>query len=123
MSSALKRRFNIVVLPAPADMQTEIDIVKTRVAQMSDSFRLNSALPDDSAFEKVVTIFRELRNGQTLDGQIKLKTTSGVQLGGGTDIKRSVAYCSELVSKPEKTTMFIVTTCTRAEIGTDLSAG
>ncbi|MGN0695957.1 MAG: AAA family ATPase [Oscillospiraceae bacterium] len=78
MSSALKRRFNIVVLPAPADMQTEIDIVKTRVAQMSDSFRLNSALPDDSAFEKVVTIFRELRNGQTLDGQIKLKPTSGV---------------------------------------------
>ncbi|MGN1416024.1 MAG: AAA family ATPase [Oscillospiraceae bacterium] len=78
MSSALKRRFNIVVLPAPADMQTEIDIVKTRVAQMSDSFKLNSELPDDSAFERVVTIFRELRNGQTLDGQIKLKPTSGV---------------------------------------------
>ncbi|MGN0691563.1 MAG: AAA family ATPase, partial [Oscillospiraceae bacterium] len=78
MSSALKRRFNIVVLPAPADMQTEIDIVKTRVAQMSDSFKLNSSLPDDSAFERVVTIFRELRNGQTLDGQIKLKPTSGV---------------------------------------------
>ncbi|MGN0695959.1 MAG: VWA domain-containing protein [Oscillospiraceae bacterium] len=33
----------------------------------------------------------------------------GVQLGGGTDIERSVAYCSELVSEPEKTTMFIVT--------------
>lgn len=78
MSSALKRRFNIVVLPAPADMQTEIDIVKTRVAQMSDSFRLNSGFPEDSAFEKVVTIFRELRNGQTIDGQIKLKPTSGV---------------------------------------------
>lgn len=78
MSSALKRRFNIVVLPAPADMQTEIDIVKTRVSQMSDSFKLNSALPDDSAFERVVTIFRELRNGQTLDGQIKLKPTTGV---------------------------------------------
>lgn len=33
----------------------------------------------------------------------------GVQLGGGTDIERSVAYCSELISEPEKTTMFIVT--------------
>lgn len=78
MSSALKRRFNIVVLPTPSDMDTEIEIVKTRVAQMADSFKLNSELPDDSAVERVVTIFRELRDGKTLDGQIKLKQTSGV---------------------------------------------
>lgn len=78
MSSALKRRFNIVVLPAPSDMDTEIDIVKTRVAQMADSFKLNAKLPDVSAVERVVTIFRELRDGQTLDGKVKLKSTSGV---------------------------------------------
>lgn len=78
MSSALKRRFNIVVLPAPSDMETEIDIVKTRVAQMADNFQLNAKLPDDSAVERVVTVFRELREGKTLDGQIKLKSTSGV---------------------------------------------
>lgn len=78
MSSALKRRFNIVVLPAPSDMDTEIDIVKTRVAQMADSFKLNAKLPDVSAIERVVTIFRELRSGQTLDGKVKLKSTSGV---------------------------------------------
>ncbi|MDE5946696.1 MAG: AAA family ATPase [Oscillospiraceae bacterium] len=78
MSSALKRRFNIVVLPAPSDMETEIDIVKTRVAQMADNFQLNAKLPDVSSVERVVTIFRELRDGKTLDGKIKLKTTSGV---------------------------------------------
>ncbi|MBR1824527.1 MAG: VWA domain-containing protein [Ruminococcus sp.] len=33
----------------------------------------------------------------------------GIQLGGGTDINNSVAYCQELVTDPEKTTMFIVT--------------
>ena len=33
----------------------------------------------------------------------------GIQLGGGTDINNSVAYCQELVTEPEKTTMFIVT--------------
>ena len=33
----------------------------------------------------------------------------GIQLGGGTDIEKSVAYCSGLVSEPEKTTMFLVT--------------
>lgn len=78
MSSALKRRFNIVVLPAPSDMDTEIDIVKTRVSQMADNFKLNAKLPDISAIERVVTIFRELRDGQTLDGKVKLKSTSGV---------------------------------------------
>jgi hypothetical protein len=33
----------------------------------------------------------------------------GIQLGGGTDINNSVAYCQELVAEPEKTTMFIIT--------------
>lgn len=33
----------------------------------------------------------------------------GIQLGGGTDIEKSVAYCSELVTEPSKTTMFLVT--------------
>lgn len=78
MSSALKRRFNIVVLPAPSDMETEINIVSTRVAQLAEGFRINAELPDRTAVERVVTIFRELRGGKTLDGQIKLKPTSGV---------------------------------------------
>ena len=33
----------------------------------------------------------------------------GIQLGGGTDIEKSVAYCSELVTEPSKTTMFLIT--------------
>jgi MoxR-like ATPase len=78
MSSALKRRFNIVVLPPPSDMDTEINIVKTRVAQMSKDMELHAAMPKDSDFEKIVTVFRELRDGKTLDGQIKIKPTSGV---------------------------------------------
>lgn len=78
MSSALKRRFNIVVLPAPDDMETEIEIVNTRVAQLSKDFGLNSKLPERSSVEKVVTIFRELRAGQTLDGKTKIKPTTGV---------------------------------------------
>ena len=78
MSSALKRRFNIVVLPPPSDMDTEINIVKTRVAQMSKDMELHAAMPTDSDFEKIVTVFRELRDGKTLDGQVKIKPTSGV---------------------------------------------
>ena len=78
MSSALIRRFNIVVLPAPSDMETEINIVTSRVAQLSDGFRISAELPDRSSVERIVTIFRELRDGRTLDGQIKLKPTTGV---------------------------------------------
>lgn len=78
MSAALKRRFNIVVLPTPADMNTEIDIVRTRVEQMASGLDLNARQPDMDTVEKIVTIFRELRSGATLDGKQKLKTTSGV---------------------------------------------
>ena len=78
MSAALKRRFNIVILPAPESREAEIDIVETRVAQLSDNLKLRSALPGDQAIAKVVTIFRELRSGQTEDGKEKLKTPSGV---------------------------------------------
>ena len=78
MSAALKRRFNIVVLPTPADMATEMDIVRTRVAQLSGGLDLNARQPEEDTVEKVVTIFRELRGGATLDGKQKLKTTSGV---------------------------------------------
>ena len=78
MSAALKRRFNIVVLPAPADLESEMDIVKTRVAQLSENLDLNAKLPEQEVVEKVCTIFRELRLGTTLDGKQKLKPTTGV---------------------------------------------
>lgn len=78
MSAALKRRFNIVVLPSPTDLDTEIDIVRTRVAQMAGSLGLRAEIPDDRLVENVVTIFRELRKGVTLDGAQKLKATGGV---------------------------------------------
>ena len=78
MSSALKRRFNIVVLPAPADLDTEVEIVQTRTAQLANDFELHAEIPDQRTVEKVVTIFRELREGKTLDGKIKLAQTSGV---------------------------------------------
>lgn len=78
MSAALKRRFNIVVLPTPASLETEIDIVKTRVEQLSGGMELNASLPESDVVEKVCTIFRELRNGETCDKSQKLKTTTGV---------------------------------------------
>lgn len=78
MSAALKRRFNIVVLPTPKDIKTEMNIVKTGVARLSNGFDIKAEMPTDKLIENVCTIFRELRDGQTLDGKQKVKTTSGV---------------------------------------------
>ena len=76
MSAALKRRFNIVVLPTPSSIDIEVEIVKKRVAEISASYELRSKLPADESILKVVTIFRELRSGQTIDGKQKVKSTS-----------------------------------------------
>lgn len=78
MSAALKRRFNIVILPVPSDLSTEVAIVSRRVKEIGSSLRLPSAPPAEEAVRKVVQIFQELRNGQTLDGKQKIKSPSGV---------------------------------------------
>ncbi|HTN75070.1 MAG TPA: AAA family ATPase, partial [Pirellulaceae bacterium] len=78
MSAAIKRRFNIVVLPTPKELETEINIVRKRVRELASSLDLAAEPPADDAIEKVVTIFRELRSGQTLDGKAKVKSPSGV---------------------------------------------
>lgn len=78
MSAALKRRFNIIVLPTPKTIESEIEIVSKRVRDLAVNLELKAKVPTAEAIEKVVTIFRELRTGQTLDGKAKLKSPSGV---------------------------------------------
>jgi MoxR-like ATPase len=78
MSAALKRRFNMVVWPSPANLDTEVDIVRKRVGELAVNLELKASVPADEAIRQVVTIFRELRSGQTLDGKNKLKAPSGV---------------------------------------------
>src|SRR6478736_6672026 len=78
MSAALKRRFNMVVLPTPATLETEVEIVRKRVRELGTNLELSAAPPAEDAVTQVVTIFRELRAGQTLDGKNKLKVPSGV---------------------------------------------
>ena len=78
MSAALKRRFNIVVLPSPSTLEAEIDIVRTRVEQLAGNLDLNAKLPEEEVIEKVCTVFRELRQGVTLDGKQKIKPTANV---------------------------------------------
>jgi MoxR-like ATPase len=77
LSSALKRRFNVVVLPLPSDLDEEAQIVMKRVAEIGSGLELPKIEPADKEIARIVAIFRELRDGQTLDGKLKLKTPSG----------------------------------------------
>jgi MoxR-like ATPase len=78
MSAALTRRFNKVMLPVPADVDTEVQIVTKRVKEIGDGLKLPAPPPAEEAVRKIVTIFQELRRGQTLDGKQKVKPPSGV---------------------------------------------
>lgn len=77
LSSALKRRFNVVVLPLPDDMDQEIEIISRRVMEMGRDLQLPVASNAQQEIAKVVTMFRELRSGVTLDGKVALKVPSG----------------------------------------------
>ncbi|MDC0714860.1 AAA family ATPase [Stigmatella sp. ncwal1] len=77
LSSALLRRFNTVVLPTPESLEQEVEIVEKRVAEMGQALALPAEKPALEEIRRVVTLFRELRSGATLDGTTKLKTPSG----------------------------------------------
>lgn len=76
LSSALKRRFNTVILPVPASEDEEVSIVGKRVTELGRALQLPGEPPALKEVRQVVQIFRELRNGQTEDGKTKLKTSS-----------------------------------------------
>jgi hypothetical protein len=81
LSSALKRRFNTVVLPLPETAEEEVDIVERRVARLGRALELPAEPP---ALEEInawspssVSCARP-----TADGKTKLKSPSRRQHGG-----------------------------------------
>ena len=77
LSSALRRRFNTVVLPLPTTVDEEVDIVRRRVESLGRALEIPAEPPALEEIRRIVTIFRELRAGMTNDGKTKLKSPSG----------------------------------------------
>ncbi len=63
LSSALRRRFNTVVLPLPDSVEDEVDIVSRRVGQIGAALELPETPAGLEEIRRVVTVFRELRDG------------------------------------------------------------
>jgi MoxR-like ATPase len=76
LSSALRRRFNTVVLPLPDSEEDEVTIVATRVADLSAALQLPEVPAALDEIRRVVSVFRELRSGVTKDGRTKIKSPS-----------------------------------------------
>jgi MoxR-like ATPase len=76
LSSALKRRFNTVILPVPDSVEEEVSIVQTRVESLGRALELPAEKPPLEEVRRVVTIFRELRSGLTSDGKTRIKSPS-----------------------------------------------
>jgi MoxR-like ATPase len=77
ISSALRRRFNTVVLPLPSSVEEEIEIVGRRVAELGEALALPAVPTAADEIRRVVTVFRELREGVTTDERTSLKVPSG----------------------------------------------
>lgn len=76
LSSALRRRFNTVVMPLPETLEEEVTIVKNRVTQLGQSLSLPEEAAPIAEIKRLVTIFRELRSGRTEDGRTRVKSPS-----------------------------------------------
>ena len=77
LSSALTRRFNTVVLPTPATLDEEVEIVDRRVVQLGRALELPAEKPALEEIRRVATIFRAPRDGVTADGKTKVKSPGG----------------------------------------------
>lgn len=76
LSSALRRRFNTVVLPLPASAEEELRIVQTRVEKTGRALALPPAKVPEAEIRRLITLFRELREGISQDGSMKIKSPS-----------------------------------------------
>ncbi|NOT37568.1 MAG: AAA family ATPase [Saprospiraceae bacterium] len=73
MSSALKRRFNIVQMPLPENLEEETKIVRYRVQQMGRLIEAPLADLKEKQIQTLLTLFRELREGKTEDKKTKIR--------------------------------------------------
>lgn len=68
MSAALKRRMNFETIPPIRDVEDEIEVVAREVARLNEYAEIDVQI-EPSVIMALVTIFHELRNGQSLSGR------------------------------------------------------
>jgi len=77
MSAALKRRFNFETVFPIGDFKVEMDLVREETSRLLARSGVPE-VPSEDVLELLVTTFRELRAGQTVDGQAMDRLTTAM---------------------------------------------
>jgi MoxR-like ATPase len=89
MSSALKRRFNFeTIFPIP-DYETELRLVREETARLLERSGVPTA-PDEQVLEILVTTFRELRAGESVEGQAMDRLSTAMSTAEAVSVAHSV---------------------------------
>ena len=67
LSAALKRRFNYIYIPVVSDQKTEVEIVRSRSAELLERYKIPARI-EDPVLQLLASVFREMRDGVTAEG-------------------------------------------------------
>ena len=93
MSAALKRRFNFETVAPIADLARETELVRRRSRQIVAEAGAPLAV-DDAVLEALVTVFRDLRNGRTVEGWAVEKPSSVMSTAEAVAVASSIGLAA-----------------------------
>ncbi len=89
MSAALKRRFNFETVFPIGDFQVEMDLVREETKRLLARSGVPE-VPSEDVLELLVTTFRELRAGQTTDGQAMDRLSTAMSTAEAVSVAHAV---------------------------------
>lgn len=102
MSAALKRRFNFeTVFPIP-DAATELALVREEAGRLLARSGVPRVPPED-VLELLVTTFRELRAGQTAEGQALERPSSAMSTAEAVSVAHAVGVQAHFLGRGDAT--------------------
>jgi MoxR-like ATPase len=93
MSAALKRRFNFETVAPIADLARETELVRRRAKQIVAEAGAPLAV-DDAVLEALVTVFRDLRLGRTVEGWQVEKPSSVMSTAEAVAVASSIGLAA-----------------------------
>jgi MoxR-like ATPase len=93
MSAALKRRFNFETVVPIADLARETELVRRRSQQIVAEAGAPLSV-DDAVLEALVTVFRDLRSGRTVEGWAVEKPSSVMSTAEAVAVASSIGLAA-----------------------------
>ena len=93
MSAALKRRFNFETIAAIGDLARETELVRRRAKQIVTEAGAPLGV-DDAVIEALVTVFRDLRLGRTVEGWAVEKPSSVMSTAEAVAVASSIGLAA-----------------------------